>query len=98
MIEALGWHYPQAARPAAARASLASDWLRDLGHLPADILDAACTAWRRAPNTYAPTPGHLLALAEPILHTRQFWAKRAAEIAGLPEPTTATHPPRKDQA
>lgn len=98
MIDALGWHYPQAARPSAARASLASDWLRDLGHLPADILDAACTAWRRAPNSYAPTPGHLLALAEPILHTRQFWAKRAAQLAGLPAPVIPAHQLRGDQA
>lgn len=92
LIEELVWHYPNPERPDAARHALAKDWLRDLGHLPEDILGAACTAWRRAPNVFAPTPGQLLALANPIFETRRFWARRAVELAG------GTEPARKDQA
>lgn len=103
MIEELAWHYPRQERPDPARQTVARDWLRDLGHLPADIIDAACTAWRRAPNQFAPTPGHILALAEPILHTRQFWARRAAELSGRPlpkivAPKAAAPVSRKEQA
>lgn len=98
LIEELVWHYPNPDRPDAARRALAKDWLRDLGHLPEDILNAACTAWRRAPNVFAPTPGQLLALANPIFDTRRFWARRAVKLAGDAEPATASTQPRKDRA
>jgi hypothetical protein len=84
MIDRLAWHYPRTARPAAARRTIAEDWIADLAHLPADIIDAACAAWRRAPNDFAPTPGHLLALATPILEARRFWARLAAQLAAEP--------------
>jgi len=75
MIEALVWHYPHTPRPEHALESVAGDWIRDLGHLPADIIDAACTAWRRAPNAFAPSPGHLLEIANPIMSQREFWRR-----------------------
>lgn len=90
MVDRLAWHYPRTARPAAARRSVAEDWLADLAHLPADIIDAACAAWRRAPHDYAPTPGHLLALATPILEARRFWARLATQLAAEAEPGGAT--------
>jgi hypothetical protein len=98
LIEDLAWHYPRQDRPDGARKSLARDWLRDVGHLPADIIDAACTAWRRDANSFAPTPGHILTLAAPILQSRKFWAKLAADLSSVPEAMPAAKMPRKDQA
>lgn len=69
-VEALMWHYPAVHRSEAAAKSVARDWLRDLGHLSAELVDAACSNWRRGPNSYAPMPGHLLAYADPI-HVRR---------------------------
>jgi hypothetical protein len=89
MVDRLAWHYPRTARPANARRAVAEDWLADLAHLPADIIDAACAAWRRAPNIYAPTPGQLLAIANPILEARRFWARHAAQLAAEGEPGDA---------
>lgn len=103
MVDRLAWHYPRTTRPAAARRSVAEDWLADLAHLPADIIDAACAAWRRAPHDYAPTPGHLLALATPILEARRFWARLAAQLvteAGhgdAAQPAPQRHP-KEDRA
>lgn len=102
MIEELAWHYPRQSRTDAARKSVSRDWLRDLGHLPADIIDAACTAWRRAPYDYAPTPGHILALANPIFERRRFWARYAVELATEDAPSDAgqplpSHLPGRDQ-
>lgn len=79
MIEALIWHYPHQPRPDHALESIAADWVRDLGHLPADIIDAACTAWRRSTNQFAPTPGHLLEVASPIMAQREFWHRLAGQ-------------------
>jgi hypothetical protein len=96
MIDRLAWHYPRTARPAAARRSIAEDWIADLAHLPADIIDAACAAWRRAPNDYAPTPGT-------SLRSRRRSSRRAASGPGWrrsspPRPGAARppSPPRND--
>lgn len=85
LLEALMWHYPAVPRSPEAAESVAADWLRDLGHMPEDIVDAACTGWRRGANAYAPSPGHLLALAEPILQARRqllFLAERLVAPVG----------------
>lgn len=71
MVGDLMWHYPAVSRPPEAASSVAADWIRDLGHLPRDIVDAACSGWRRGPNSFAPAPGHLLAIADPILVARR---------------------------
>lgn len=71
LIEALMWHYPAPPRSEEAAASVAADWLRDLRHLPEDIVDAACAGWRRGQHAFAPSPGHLLAIADPILAARR---------------------------
>lgn len=44
----------------------------DLGDFPADMVFAVCQQWRRGPNTYAPTPDHLLQLGEPILRVQRI--------------------------
>jgi hypothetical protein len=98
LIEDLAWHYPRQDRPDGARKSLARDWLRDVGHLPADIIDAACTAWRRDANSFAPTPGHILTLAAPILQARKFWARLATDLSGATEPVSFAKLPGKEQA
>lgn len=80
MLRALFWHYPAVQRPPEAAESIAKDWLRDLGHLPEDIVDAACTGWRRGKNEYAPTPGHLLAIGDPIFTARQHLLQLALRL------------------
>ncbi len=84
LVQALSWHYPsRGALSPEANASVAKDWLRDLGHLPEDILDAACSNWRRGPNSYAPMPGHLLAIADPILNARRLLRDFARRYLGV---------------
>jgi hypothetical protein len=103
MVDRLAWHHPRTARPENARRAVAEDWLADLAHRPADIIDAACAAWRRAPNVYAPTPRHLLALATPILEARRFLSRLATQLAAeagpgkVAEPAPQRHP-REDRA
>lgn len=80
-LEALMWHYPRISRPPEAEASVARDWIGDLGHLPPDIVEAACTVWRRGVNAYAPMPGHLLAIANPILAARRMLLMVARRLA-----------------
>ena len=89
LITRLIGHYPQQVLGDDIRAGLAEDWLEDLAHLPEDIIDAACAGWRRGENKFAPTPGHLLALANPILVVRRFLAQQGALITGQPEPKAA---------
>ena len=89
LITRLVGHYPQQVLSDDIRAGLAEDWLEDLAHLPEDIIDAACAGWRRAENKFAPTPGHLLAIANPILVVRRFLAQQGALITGLTEPKAA---------
>lgn len=89
LITRLIGHYPQQPLPEEVRKAVAEDWLEDLAHLPEDIIDAACAGWRRAENRFAPTPGHILAIANPILASRRFLAHHAAQMTGLPEPGAA---------
>lgn len=89
MIRRLAWHYPQPPRTAQAQRAIAEDWLADLAHLPADIIEAACCEWRRAPNAYAPNPGQFLVLADPIWRHRCALAERAERLLELSAvPTT----------
>jgi len=62
--------------PAQAR-ELYADFMDDLGHIPPDILDEACAAYRRDPEArFFPRPGQLLAIAEPLLAERRRAASR----------------------
>lgn len=52
--------------------ALYADFMDDLSHLPADILDQAIATYRRDPEArFFPRPGQLLAVAEPILAERR---------------------------
>ncbi|WP_324410825.1 DUF6545 domain-containing protein [Amaricoccus sp.] len=72
-------HYPTRAMSTSERASVARDWLTDLAAVPADIIAAACQEWRRRPNAFAPTPGHLLEPIGPVLAARRFQHRMASE-------------------
>jgi hypothetical protein len=90
-IAALALHYPARPLTDAQAERLAADWIADLGHLPADILDAACRDWRRSANGFAPTPGQLLALADPIFRGRAFYLEAAERLL---DPKVAVLAPR----
>ena len=72
-------HYPTRAMSTTERVSVARDWLTDLAVVPTDIIAAACQEWRRRPNAFAPTPGHLLELIGPALAARRFQHRMASE-------------------
>ena len=97
MITRLIGHYPQHTLADDIRAGIAEDWLEDLAHLPEDVIDAACAGWRRAENKFAPTPGQLLAIANPIVTIRRFLAQQGAQITGLPK-AKATQPAVRREA
>lgn len=61
----------------------------DLGHIPPDILDEACAAYRRDPEArFFPRPGQLLAIAEPLLAERR---RAIARIEKADEPQRTTY-------
>ncbi len=80
MVGALFLHYPARSLSDKAAASVATDWIADLGAMPDDIVEAACVAWRRGQNQYAPTPGHLLEIARPIQTMRTFLLSQATRM------------------
>ena len=65
-------HYPQRRLTSEAITQLIEDWIQDLGSYPTDVIFAVCQSWRRSSKTIAPTPGQLIALAEPIMAARNF--------------------------
>ena len=80
--------------PAQAR-ELYEDFMDDLGHIPPDILDEACAAYRRDPEArYFPRPGQLLAIAEPLLAERRRAIARI-EKADEPERTIYRRSPEE---
>lgn len=79
-IERLTVHYWAKVLDDNAMRLYVQDWLADVGHLPADILAAACARWRQGDKAFMPTPGQLLALAAPIHSFRAALHKRAADL------------------
>lgn len=79
-IERLTLHYwTKSLDPASMRLYL-RDWVEDMRHLPVDVLASACAQWRRSDKAFMPTPGQILALADPILRYRRSLANRAASL------------------
>lgn len=72
-LGALVLHYPARPLEKDQRASVLADWMLDLGRYPADIVFSACQHWRRSPNQFAPTPGHLIEFCEPVIKCRKFY-------------------------
>lgn len=95
MIWALFCCYAPRRQGRAAELAVARQWLADLAEYPDDIIDAACTEWRRGQEPFAPRPGEWLALARPILEARRAWARRARSRA---DPGTAPEPARAVKA
>lgn len=62
---------------------LRSDWLRLLGHLPADLMREGVDRYLLSKNRHKPTPGVFLELVEADLRYRQALAKRANETLAL---------------
>lgn len=100
VLARLSVHYPQPdLLPAMADARWA-DWLHDLRDMPLDVVEGACTHWRRSPAPFMPTPGQLLEIARPMLRHRRTLLSRAttalevAEGSGAPA-TGATTPTRR---
>lgn len=85
MLDRLFKHYPQTHLHESEHADRWDDWLDDLEDVPLDVLDMACTRWRRSTQRFAPTPGQLLDKVSEILFARKVFAKRAAELAELLE-------------
>lgn len=71
-LAALMLHYPVRTMDEKQRQSVLADWIMDLGEFPADVVHAVILSWRRGSNSYAPTPGHLLELGEPIIRVRKM--------------------------
>jgi len=79
-IEALTVHYWDRQRDEASSRIYVRDWVDDMGEVPADILEAACVAWRRSDARFMPTPGQLLKLAGEIQYWREFYLQRAIRL------------------
>ncbi len=72
-------HYPDRGVPSELMPAVLRDWIDDLGRFPPDIVRAACQVWRRGDNAYAPAPGQIIALAEPIARMREFYLRAQLE-------------------
>jgi hypothetical protein len=59
MIARLLSHYWTAADPVETRQAQHEDWLIDLREFGPEIVEQACTRWRRQPDGRRPTPGQI---------------------------------------
>lgn len=75
-LEALAVHHPMKEMSRAESDLWAKDWISDLAHVPADILESACAQWRRNPTPWMPKPGQLLELISPIVKYREALHRR----------------------
>lgn len=62
---------------------LCADWLRLLGHLPADLMREGVDRYLLSKNRHRPTPGTFLEMVEKDLSLRQVLARRADETLML---------------
>lgn len=62
---------------------LRADWLRLLGHIPADLMREGVDRYLLSPATHKPTPGKFLELIAADLRYREALAKRARETLAL---------------
>ena len=83
IVERFALHYPEAKLTPQERKLVMRDWLRLLGHLPADMLEAAADAYVMSPARFFPTPGQFNAVIERAWNYRQALARRARETLDL---------------
>ena len=76
-------HYWHGALSVAEGRVLRADWLRLLGHLPADLMREGVDRYLLSTNRHKPTPGVFLELVAADLRYRQALAKRANETLAL---------------
>jgi len=91
-LESLAVMYPQQGRMDADDRIRARAWLADLAEYPADVIEAACVAWRRSDTPFMPSPGQLIAKIKPIVSHRKRLFKRGEDLqndAGLRSAKTA---------
>lgn len=85
-FERLAVHFPESRLTPKEQGIVKRDWLRLLGHIPADILANACDAYLMSGARFFPTPGQIGQIAEPAAKYRAALAKRAREtIASIKE-------------
>jgi hypothetical protein len=82
-LERLWLHYPEHRLSPQEQRLVIQDWRRLMGHLPADILQAAADAYVMSPARFAPTPGQLNALADKLWSYRKALVSRAREAIAL---------------
>lgn len=76
-VHRLRLHYPESRLAAEEEAMVLTDWRRLLGHLPADVLEAAVDAYIVTPARFFPSLGQFKEVAEPIGKMREVLARRA---------------------
>lgn len=76
-------HYWHGGLSAGESRVLRTDWLRLLGHLPADLMREGVDRYLLSTNRHKPTPGVFLEQIAPDLRYRQALAKRARETLDL---------------
>lgn len=89
IFERLALHYPEGKLKGREEAMRKSDWLRLVGHLPADIMSAAADAYVASDARFFPTPGQFLAFARRPMVERRLLAQRARDTLALIEKETA---------
>lgn len=89
ILEKLSLHYPENRLSPAEQKLVLQDWRRLLGHMPADILQAAADAYVMSPARFMPTPGQLNAIAEKLWGYRKRLADRARDTLAMIQQQTA---------
>lgn len=83
VLEKLALHYPENRLSPGEQKLVLQDWRRLMGHLPADILQAAADAYVMSPARFFPTPGQLHAQADKLWGVRKILAQRARDTLEL---------------
>lgn len=83
IFERLALHYPESKLNAREDTIRRSDWIRIVGHLPADIMSAAADAYVASDARFFPTPGQFLAFARRAMTAREVLARRARDTLAL---------------
>lgn len=84
-FERLLVHYWHGGLTAGEGRVLRADWLRLLGHIPADLMREGVDRYLLSPASHKPTPGKFLELIAADLRYREALAKRARETLTLLE-------------
>jgi len=96
-LTGLSLHFWQPDRPKEHIRALIEDYVEDLRHLPADILDETVRIWRRT-GEWFPKVAQLLAIADPLLAKRRKELHKLERVAGFLDAKPAPAPaPRTEK-